>query len=120
MLTLLLLACTGTDAAKDDTGAEPCTATTGTLRVCVWMEEGDAAPLPGVKAWTAPNEDGTDGIETLTAADGCADFGLEAGAWWAWGEAEAQNCRSWPEPVTVTACQTTTYDTYVYMGCLDG
>jgi hypothetical protein len=117
MLTLaLLLACTGT---KDDT-AETCTATTGTLRVCVWMEEGDEAALPGVKAWIGTDAKGADAIETVTGTDGCAGFEVEAGTWWAWGEAEVQKCRSWPEEVEVTACDTTTYDTYVFMGCMDG
>ncbi|MDP2304795.1 MAG: hypothetical protein Q8P18_02050 [Pseudomonadota bacterium] len=120
LLLSLLYACTAAnDSPKDDTGTA-CTASTGTLRVCVWMEEGDEAPLPGVKAWIATNAEGTDGIQTVTGADGCADFDLDAGEWWAWGYDETQNCRSWPEAVEVTACETTTYDAYVYMGCLDG
>lgn len=120
-MLLLLLACTGAPndtAATDDTAA--CTSTTGTLRVCVWMEEGSAAPLPGVKAWVSTQEDGADGIQTVTGDDGCVDFELEAGTWWAWGEDDFQSCRSWPTEVTVAACGVTTHDTYVFMGCTDG
>ncbi len=124
MLTLLLLACSGApddtaaDTAADDTAA--CTDTTGTLRVCVWMEEGSTAPLAGVKAWVSADPKGTDGIQALTGDDGCVDYTLDAGTWWAWGEDEVQGCRSWPEEVSVSACTVTPYDTYIYMGCVDG
>ncbi len=116
MLTLLLLAC----ATPTDDTAATCDGTTGTLRVCVWMSEGDPTVLTGAHAWVAVDEAETDAVQTYIGDDGCAEFELKAGEWWAWGRDDAQNCRSSPEAATVDACATTELQAYIAAGCVDG
>jgi len=117
MLTLFLLACA---TPTDDTAAATCDGTTGTLRVCVWMSEGDTTLLEGAQAWVAVDSAETDAVQTYIGDDGCAEFKLEAGEWWAWGRDDVQNCRSWPAAATVDACATTELAAYIAAGCVDG
>ena len=131
-LALFLLACppprTGNtgdddDAANDDDIANDddsaaCASPNGTLRACVyWQEGGDIAGGSLVAVRSNPEDTP---IDALTGEDGCVDVTLAAGSWEASGRSSAGDCVTPFEPYELVACEILEIDLYLMEWCMDG
>lgn len=112
---LLLLGCDGGPVGTD---AGACSPGFGILEVCVYSDMTSTAPSAG--AVVTARRSATDVPFVMRAPEGCSHEELEVGTWELSGNDPSGTCPTPFEPVTITACETTSLRVEYINSCVDG